>query len=136
MTLQATSPQSKSTFLQRVLQADALFGAMSGLALTFASGPISDFLGLNRPLVLVGLGLGLMAWAVFLFMQAAQETVRPGLVWLVIEANLLWVVASGVILFTNWLPLTTAGWWAVAIVADIVAVFAILQFYGLRKRQA
>ena len=37
------------------------------------------------------------------------------------------------ILVTDWVPLTTAGWWTVAIVADIVAVFAIVQFYALRR---
>lgn len=133
MTLQATSQATKFSFLQRVLQADAIFCGLSGLALTFAAGPIDNFLGLNAPAALVGVGVGLLGWAAFLYMKAIQETVQPWLVWLVIEANLLWVVASGVILFTNWLPLTTGGWWAVAIVADIVGLFAILQFIGLRR---
>ena len=48
----------------------------------------------------------------------------------VVAINALWVLASAVILFTNWLPLTTGGWWAVALVADMVAIIAGLQFYA------
>jgi hypothetical protein len=45
----------------------------------------------------------------------------------------LWVSGSVIILFTDLVPLTTVGYWAVAIVADIVAVLAILQYIGLRR---
>ena len=136
MTLQATSTQGATSFVQRALQVDALFSGLSGLALSLASGPISAFLGVDAPLALVGVGLGLLAWTALLLLKVAPSPVNPTLLWLVIEGNVLWVIISGLILFTGWLPLTTSGWWAVALVADVVAVFAVLQFYGLRRERA
>ncbi len=47
--------------------------------------------------------------------------------------NVAWVVGSYIILFTNWASLTNAGWWAVAVVADIVTIFAVVQYVGLRR---
>jgi len=45
----------------------------------------------------------------------------------------LWVVGSAILLAGGWVPLTAAGRWAILIVAAIVALFAVLQYYGLRR---
>jgi len=51
----------------------------------------------------------------------------------IVFGDLLWVVGSAVLIFTNLVPFTTNGKWAIAIVADIVLAFAIVQFVGVRK---
>jgi hypothetical protein len=43
--------------------------------------------------------------------------------WLVIELDVLWVIGSLILVFTDLVPLTAAGKWTVAITADIVTVF-------------
>ena len=50
-----------------------------------------------------------------------------------VELDVVWVVGSAVLLVTKALPFTPVGVWAVAIVADIVAIFAIVQYLGLRR---
>ena len=50
--------------------------------------------------------------------------------------DIAWVVGSALLLFTGWVSFTTAGWWAVLLVADVVALFAILEFVGIRRLQA
>lgn len=44
-----------------------------------------------------------------------------------------WVAGSAALVFGDWLPLTTAGIWIIVVLADIVAVFAVLQFIGIRR---
>jgi hypothetical protein len=57
-------------------------------------------------------------------------------VWMVIGGDLLWVVASYAILLAGRPALTTAGSWSVGILAEIVALFAVIQFVGLRRLRA
>ena len=133
MIAQTTSQSTKSNLLSRVLQANGVFSGLSGVTLTFAAGPLAAFLGLTSPTILVIIGIGLMLYAPALFYMAAQTPTNRKLVMAAIILDVAWVIGSIDLLVTDWVPLTTAGWWAVAIVADIVAVFAIVQFYALRR---
>ena len=47
--------------------------------------------------------------------------------------DVLWVLGSVALIFSNQIPLTVAGKWAVALVADVVALFAVLQYVGVRR---
>jgi hypothetical protein len=132
MTLQSIS-QNPDSLLRRTLQANALFSGISGLAFTAAAQPIALFLGLDAPFVLVAIGVGLLLYALALWFNAGRHPLNRPFVWAAIIGDTAWVVGSYIILLTDWLPLTSAGWWAVAIVADLVAIFAVLQFYGLRQ---
>lgn len=134
MIAQTTTQRTKSNLLSRVLQANGLFSGLSGIMLTFAAGPIATFLGLNSPMILVGIGIALILYAPALFYVAAQTPINRKLVMTAIILDVAWVIGSIDLLVTDWVPLTTVGWWAVAIVADIVAVFAIVQYYALRRQ--
>jgi hypothetical protein len=121
--------------LRRTLQANGFFSGLSGILLIADAGPLASFLGLASALPLVVIGAVLLLHAAILLVKANREPVDPRLAWYAIIGDVAWVIGSVEILVTGWLPLTPAGWWAVAIVADIVAVFAILQFYELRRQQ-
>jgi hypothetical protein len=47
--------------------------------------------------------------------------------------DILWVLGSIILLFGGSLPLTLAGKWTIALLAEAVATFAILQTIGLRR---
>ena len=132
-TLQMSSQERSTNFLRRVLQADALASGLSGALLIVAAKPLAAFTGVSLPLPLILTGVFLLLYAGVLFQQAAQDTLSRRFVTAVIVINIAWVVGSGLILLTDLVPLTTAGKWAVALVADLVAVFAGLQFYGQRR---
>ena len=132
-TVQTATNVSKTNLLRHALQGNGIFSGVSGLAFILAAKPIAAFLGLDAPLVLAGLGVGLVLYAAGLFREGAREPLNRQFAVVAILLDLAWVVGSAVLLLTNWLPFTTAGSWAVAIVADVVAVFAILQFIGLRR---
>jgi hypothetical protein len=132
-TLQMSSQERSTNFLRRVLQADALASGLSGALLIVAAKPLAAFIGVGLPLPLIVTGIFLLLYAGGLLQQAAQDTLSRRFVTAAIIINIAWVVGSGFILLTDVVPLTLAGKWAIAIVADLVAIFAGLQFYGLRQ---
>ena len=126
----------RSVLLRRALWGNAFFCGASGLWLTLAAWPISQFLGVPYPLIFLGLGLGLLGYAFVVYRNVIQSSLAPGFVRLSIVLDILWVISSYVLLFTGWIQFSIAGWWAVAVVADAVAVFAVWQFVGLRRLMA
>jgi hypothetical protein len=137
MTTQTTSYFTLETksFLQKALLGNAAFSGLSGLLMFLAAGTISQFLGLDNPLFLTIIGIILLLYMPFLVWLANQSPVPNWMAWAVIELDVLWVIGSLVLIFTSLVPLTMGGKWMVAITADVVAVFAILQYIGLRRQQ-
>ena len=123
--------EDNTNFLRRALQANGTFSAVSGIVLIVAAEPISHLLGLSWPSMLIGIGAVLLVYAAGLFRNAFQQSISHVEVWVAVVLDGAWVVGSGLLILTGMLSVT--GNWLVALVADIVLVFAILQFYGLRK---
>jgi len=132
-TVQGTSEVKKSSFLQRVLKVDGTFSAVSGVLFVVGAGPLAAFLGLNATWPLLVIGIGLLLYGADLWYFATREQLNPTWVKVSISLDAAWIVASWLILLAGLPELTTAGKWAVAIVADAVMVMAILKYVGLRK---
>jgi hypothetical protein len=62
-----------------------------------------------------------------------MNEINTNLVWAVIIADVAWVAGSVVLLLSGWVPLTTAGKWLVALLADAVGILAVIQYIGLRR---
>ena len=125
-----TSRNSDSRLLRRTLQGNGIFCGLSGAAFMVGAWPLTTFLGLSTPIILLVLGLILLLTALSLFRAAAPHSIdyRIGLLYAIIDS--MWVVGSVILLLTSWIPFTTEGKWAVGVVAIIVALFASLEFYG------
>lgn len=122
--------------LRRVLQANMIFSGLSGLLLAAAATPLSQWLGVSATWLLVVIGIGLIGFAGLLFQIARQSPLDLRQANLIFWLDVAWVVGSALLLFTGWVSFTNAGWWAVLLVADVVALFAILEFVGIRRAQA
>ena len=127
------STDERSTLLRRALVANALFSGASGALLALGARPVAIFLGLENALFLTITGVLLLLYAAGLLYVATRPTVNRAAAWMAVALDLLWVAASAAILLGGWLPLTTAGRWAVGIVAELVALFALFQYLGLRR---
>lgn len=142
----ATQVQSEnSQLLRHALTANAIFSSISGLGFVLFSGQVAEFLGIEATSILglfdgqtfvLVIGIGLLLFALGLFVDVRQDEIDPAHAMVTIGMDMAWVVGSAVILITGALPFTTAGSWAVLIVADIVALFAIVQYVGLRRIQS
>ena len=126
-----TTTQDKAQLLRRALRANGTFSIMSGIAFILAARPIANLIGIDYPVVIAGIGLSLAFFAVALFFNAARSEVSRIEAALAVAGDLAWVAGSGVVIALG--ILTTSGNWAVALIADIVLLFAIFQFVGLRR---
>lgn len=135
MATQTINQLAESNLLRFSLRLDSVTAALSGVLLIAAAQPIVDFLGVGAPWMMIAGGFAFLLYAFDLWWLSSREPINRILAILPIFANLLWVLGSAAILVTAWLPLTPAGWWAVAIVADLVALIAGLQLYAWWKQR-
>jgi hypothetical protein len=123
--------KTKPTLLRRALHANGAFSALSGVVLLAAANPLARLLGLNDALILIVTGVSLLLYAAGLFRNARREIINHAEAWTAVILDFAWVIGSAVVIFAG--VLTTTGNWLVAIVADIVLLFGVLQLYGLRR---
>ena len=120
-----------SNFLRRVLLADAATCVATGLLLMLGADFLEKLLGLPTNLSLCA-GLGLLPFAALLVYLAAQKSFSPLLIWTVIVLNALWTADSILLLLSGWIEPTALGYAFVIFQAVGVAMFAGLEYFGLR----
>lgn len=125
----------RPSLLRRAMRGNAIFSLISGLTFALFSQPLSTLLGIPWPTALLVVGVMLIIYAADLAWVTSSEQfdIRWGMVAVALDA--VWVIGSAVILMAGLLPLTTLGWWTVAIAADIVLLFAVAQAIGIRRIQ-
>lgn len=124
---------AKSSTLQRVLRGNAIFSGISSIVFIIGSAPLASFMGVPDATYLVVVGLSLLIFSAGLLTIAARPSIDRRLALAIAIADTGWVAASALVLIANLLPLSEAGRWVVALLAEVVAVFAMLQFYTLWK---
>ena len=119
--------------LRRAIRGNGTFSLTSGLILALGAKPIALFMGVGSTAVFFALGIALIIFGVDLFWVASKDAIDRRLAWTAVILDIVWVIASYTLLLGGWLPLTTAGNWTIALLAETVAVFAIWQYFGLRR---
>jgi hypothetical protein len=120
--------------LRRALLADGVISGTTGLLMFAAAGPLGSLLGLNVALLRAA-GLSLLPFAALLVYLAARDRTPHRLVWGIVGYNLLWVLDSVLLLVTGWAEPTLLGYLFTLGQALVVAVFAGLQYVGLRRSE-
>jgi len=123
--------QPNDRLLRYSLRGNAAFSTLSGLASLAFAGPLTSALGMEPPLALQVLGAQLLGFAVLLVWLASRPLIRPAFAWAVIAADLLWVAGTLPVVMSG--QLTSAGNWTALMIADLVALFALLQYLGVRR---
>ncbi|MFW6039851.1 MAG: hypothetical protein ACOC9N_02105 [Gemmatimonadota bacterium] len=118
--------------LRALLGLDAIASGALGVVLAAASGLLDDASGLPSTL-LVPAGLLLVVFAAFVAYSATRPMPSRASVWAIVEMNVLWVLASVVIVMAGWFSPTTLGSAFVLLQATVVAVFAGGQYAALRR---
>jgi hypothetical protein len=126
------STSSNTLFLQRALLADAAISGATGLMLLLGAGILSQWLGVPAPLLRYT-GAILVPFAVAVLYISAPPRLTRGAVQTVMASNIVWVVASVVVLVSGAIAPTALGAVFVIFQAVVVAGFAELQFTGLRR---
>ncbi|MFD7432923.1 hypothetical protein ACFV6Z_38560 [Streptomyces sp. NPDC059818] len=127
--------QASDRFLRLVLRVDSVSTAVMAAALIAASGPLGAATGMPVAFS-VGFGLYQLGGAAALALIAGYPAIPAGLVWAVIGVNLCSAVACLVVAATDFVPLTGFGVVFMLIGALVVAVYAVLEYAGLRRMTA
>jgi hypothetical protein len=128
-------PQASALGMMRsALRANGIFSSISGTLLIVLAEPVSILIGIQPSVVLVIIGLAVLAFAGLLLWATSRPEIDRRLTVTTVILDTAWVVASVTILLSGQPPLTTAGKWLIAILAIIVADFAVWQSIGLKRQ--
>jgi len=125
--------EEPACFLRKALMGNALFSTLSGLTMLLAQGWVLRILGLASNVNLLILGVGLIVFAITLVVNARKQQVKKSDAWIAVLMDVAWVLGSYILIFI--VPFSTEGKWVVGVVAELVLVFAVLQFVGIRRIQ-
>ena len=123
-----------TSFLRRVLLADAGISAVVGALMAVGAGPLQRLTGLPATL-LIPAGLALLPYAAYLVWAATRRSLPRAAVWVPIVLNALWAVDCAIVAFGGAYAPTAYGLVFLAVQAVTVIAFADLEFIGLRRAQ-
>lgn len=132
--MNAVARTPSSHLLRRATQLDAVATAAVAALLIAAAAPLSQWLHLPQNLLL-GAGLLLVPYVAFLGWLLSRERISTAQAWAVIAINACWVIDSALLLVSGWVAPNALGVAFVVAQALAVAVFAELQYFGLRRQQ-
>ena len=117
--------------LKKALTGNAVFSAVSGVAILLANRWLVRFLGLPEKVSLAILGAVLIIYSALLLFGARRPNIKITDGWVAVIMDVTWVVGSYALLFI--VPFSIGGKWAIALVAELVLAFAVLQWFGIRR---
>ena len=123
--------KERQQLLRMALLANALFSTISGLVLLFGQRGVVRLLGLPAATDLITLGTSLLVFAAVLVFFARKNPIKLLDAWIAVILDVAWVIGSYPILFL--VPFSTSGKWVVGIVAEVVTLFALAQWLGIRR---
>ena len=124
---------NRPNFLRFALLADAIASGATGVLLIAGASLLDGLLGLPVALMREA-GLLLMPYVALVTYVGTREVISRPAVRTIIALNILWTVCSIGLLLTDYVAPTALGYAFVLAQAAVVAVFAELQFVGLRRQ--
>ena len=123
---------SNTSFLRRALVADAAISGATGVMMLLGAGLLQGLLGVPEGLLRYA-GLVLVPFAGLVGVLSRSERPSRAAVWLVIGSNAAWVAGSVLVLVSGQLSPSALGTAFILVQALAVAVFAEMQYVGLRR---
>ncbi|MDQ3249710.1 MAG: hypothetical protein M3Q45_10965 [Chloroflexota bacterium] len=133
MILQQAMPTVQSNLLRRVLLGNAIFSTLTALVFLLDAQRLAQLFGLGNGLVLTIIGGALLPFAALVAWTATRPAIDRKATLAILIADIGWVLGSVIILIGGQPALSSTGWWTVAILGDVVAIFAALEYVGLRQ---
>jgi len=125
------SVEERQGLLKKALASNAVFSVVSGVVILSANRWLVKLLGLQEKVSLAILGVSLIVYAAILWFNARRPKIRITDAWVAVIMDVIWVVGSYALIFV--VPFIVGGKWVVALVAELVLAFAILQWLGIRR---
>lgn len=119
--------------LQKALIGNAAFSITSALLMLIFSTSISDLFGLETHWPFLVVGVGLLLFAGTILIEIKRQRIKA-VYWIIIQ-DILWVLGSIFLLVLQPFGISEIGNILIAIVALVVLVFAIWQYFGVQKQE-
>jgi hypothetical protein len=124
-----------SPLLRRVLLADAATCVAAGLLMLLGAGLLDQLLGMPSALLRYA-GASLLPFAAVLVYVGTRQYSSRAALWAVIAWNAVWAFDSIALIVTGWVAPTGLAIVFVAAQAAAAALFAALEYVGLRRSMA
>jgi hypothetical protein len=118
--------------LRQALLSDAVTSAACALLMLLGAGFLETLLGLPA-ILLRGAGIVLLPFAAWVWILGLRDELKRSTVWAVVAVNAAWAADSLLLLASGLVQPTAAGYALVIGQAAVVALYAELQFIGLRR---
>ena len=123
--------EERQGLLKKALTGNAVFSVVSGVSILFANRWLVKFLGLPEKVSLAILGVSLIGYAALLWLNAHRPKIKMTDAWVAVIMDVIWVVSSYTLILA--VPFSLGGKWVVALVAELVLAFAVVQWLGIRR---
>jgi hypothetical protein len=120
----------------RILQLNAVSTAVCALGMLAVRQVLHPLFGLDTPILLDTLAVGLLAYAGLLALAAHRRPVTRQALIAFTVADGAWVVGSAIVLVLFWADLAQSARFLIIAVALVVEVFATLQFIAAGRISA
>jgi hypothetical protein len=124
---------NRPNFLRYALLADAIASGATGVLLIAGAGLLDGLLGLPVALMREA-GLLLVPYVALVAFVGTREVISRPAVQTIVALNIVWTVCGIGSLLTDYVAPTALGTAFVIAQAAVVALFAELQFIGLRRQ--
>ena len=121
----------RQTLLRNSLRGNAAFSLLSGLTFLLGADAVAGAIGLGDPRILAVLGASLLGFAGLLVFVSSRATLHLPTAMAIVWMDLAWVAGTVPVVALDLLNRT--GALAAVGIADVVLVFAILQYLGVRR---
>lgn len=121
--------------LRTALFADAIASGATGLLGIAGAGFLAGLLHIPESLLL-GAGLILVPFVALVAYTATRRVIPRLAAQTIVEINMVWTIASFVVLLSGWIAPNALGIVFIAGQALAVLAFGVLQFVGLRQAHA
>jgi hypothetical protein len=118
--------------LRLALEVDALVTGANGLAYLVLAGPLGDLFDVSAPF-LRGVGALLVVFAAGVYATSRRAPIPAAPVRAIVALNVAWAIGSLVVVIAGWGDPSTAGAVWTVLQAVVVAGFAELQLFALRR---
>lgn len=126
-----TSLDDRQRWLRNSLLGNAAFSTVSGLTFALAAGSVASLIGLDQSIPVRVVGVGLLGFAAIVGFVATRPEIDSRAAISIVVGDLSWVVGTVPLVMMD--VLSADGIVAAIAIADIVLVFAGLQYYGVRR---
>ena len=117
----------RQTWLRNSLLGNVAFSTLSGLVFTLAAANVASFIAA----LVRSIGVGLLGFAGYVAFVATRPEIDLRSAGAIIAGDLAWVVATIPVVMMG--LLSFEGVVAALLVADVVLMFAALQYWGVRR---